>query len=168
MLPDATVPPTCPVCGASEHATIRNYSGIGNIVARHFECGASIAAGAAGDWRPALGCPKAGNVVAALRTENARLRADNVRVGDRNVLLATELQAIADAAEEQLDDWLPVVIEQLPGYLHFAREVLDWATEALEGEPRPSAAVGVAPGEPAKAGQGLSVTAASAHSGGVS
>lgn len=161
MTPDATVPPTCPVCGASEHATIRNYSGIGNIVARHFECGASIAAGAAGDWRPALGCPKAGNVVAALR-------ADNVHIGDRNVLMAMELQTIAEAAEEELGEWLPVVIERLPEAMRFARNVLDWATEALEGEPRPSAAVGVAPGEPAKAGQGLSVTAASAHSGEVS
>lgn len=95
--------------------------------------------------------------------EVARLRAEGVRIGDRNVLMAMELQTIAEAAEEELGEWLPVVIERLPEAMRFARNVLDWATEALEGEPRPSAAVGVAPGEPAKACPSLSVTAADAR-----
>ena len=155
MLPDA--PTTCPVCGAAMSHDSQRYQAL-RLTARVFECGGAVCIADGGHLYPALACPKSSAIIAELRAENARLRADNVRIGDRNVLLATELQAIADSAEEQLDDWLPVVIEQLPGYLHFAREVLDLATEALEGEPRPSAAVGVAPGEPAKACPSLSVT----------
>ena len=163
MLPDA--PTTCPVCGASEHATIRNYSGIGNIVARHFECGASIAAGAAGDWRPALGCPKAGTVV-------TRLRADNVRIGDRNVLMAIAVQAAIEGLERSLRTLTVLPLRVLPKValleLSPIRAAYDELVDALEGAaPAPAAEV---PHEPLSSGSAvLSVTAAEhEHSGGVS
>lgn len=120
-------PTACPVCGAAVSHDSERYPAI-RLTARVFECGGAVCITDGGRLYPALACPKSTAII-------AQLRADNVRLGDRNVLLATELQAIADAAEEQLDDWLPVVLEQLPGYLHFARTVYDLAVEALEGQP---------------------------------
>lgn len=126
MLPD-----TCPTCHAVTRIDSR-YVPTLDVRVRVYDCGCALGAGTNAVYTT-IACPRTADVL-------AQLRADNVRLGDRNVLLATELQAIADAAEEQLDDWLPVVIEQLPGYLHFAREVLDLATEALEGAaPAPAA-----------------------------
>lgn len=137
MSPDA--PTTCQICGAAMSHDSQHYQAL-RLTARVFECGGAVCIADGGKLYPALACPKSHAIILELRAENRRLRAEGVRVGDRNVLMAMELQTIADAAEEELGEWLPVVIERLPEPMRFARNVLDWATEALEGEPRPSAA----------------------------
>lgn len=159
MLPDL-----CPICGgAKSHDTVS----VGPLRGRIYVCGAGLCTDHAGQIHQAIVCPKTLDVL-------ARLRADNVRLGDRNVLLATELQAIADAAEAELGSWLPIVIERLPYGLTFARTVYDLAIEALAGEPRPSAVSGVvggtASGEPGQGSTDLEQVQAAehAHSGGVS
>lgn len=150
-------PTNCPVCGAALSHDSDHRRAL-RLTARVFECGAAVCIADGGRLYPALGCPKSSAVIAELRAEVSRLRAEGVRVGDRNVLLATELQAIADAAGRALGEWFGIELIYLPERLHALHTVYDLATEALAGEP--SAPAVEAPHEPGQGSAALSISAA--------
>lgn len=148
MLPD-----TCPTCHAVPRIDSR-YLPTLDVRVRVYDCGCALGAGTNAVYTT-IACPRTADVL-------AQLRADNVRLGDRNVLLATELQAIADTAREGLGVWATAPLAAF-GYLldlKALRTILDLATEALEGAaPAPAAE---APHEPGPGSAVLSVSAESA------
>ncbi len=165
MLPDA--PTTCPICGAAMSHDSQHYQAL-RLTARVFECGGAVCIADGGHLYPALACPKSSAIIAELRAENARLRADNVRLGDRGVLTAIAMLAAVEALEDALTAWVGVPLEALPSVslLRLApiRAAYDELIDALEG----AAPAAAAPANETCPGQSEGVTAASAHSGGVS
>lgn len=127
------LPPTCPTCGAGlSHETL-------GLLIRGcvYQCGAAYASDASGHVYPALVCRKALTVI-------AQLRADNVRLGDCNALMAIAMQGAIEALEQSLRGWQAVPLDDLPtvGLLTLSplRAAYDELVDALEGAaPTPAA-----------------------------
>lgn len=79
MLPDA--PATCAVCGAAMSHDSQHYQAL-RLTARVFECGGAVCIADGGHLYPALACPKSSAIIAELRAENARLRAQFKQAGE--------------------------------------------------------------------------------------
>ncbi len=136
MAPDA--PTTCPICGAAVSHDSQHYPTI-RLTARVFECGGAICIADGGRLYPALACPKSAAVI-------GQLRADNVRIGDRNVLLAIAMQAAVEGLEHALGRLATAPVDCLPevGLFDAAllRAAYDELIDALEGTaPAPAADV---------------------------
>lgn len=122
MIPDAFAPVTCQTCGAEKSHDVRHGKSLA-LPGRVFKCGASVTVWADGVVNDALICPRSTEIIAALR-------ADNVRLGDRNVLLATELQAIHETAHQSLE------LGQTPYWMkRTLATICDLAVEALADVP---------------------------------
>ena len=159
MLPDA--PTTCPICGAAMSHDSQHYQAL-RLTARVFECGGAVCIADGGHLYPALACPKSSAIIAELRAENARLRADNVRVGDRGVLLAIATQGAIEGLEAALGRLATKPVDMLPdaAFLRTSpiRAAYDELVDALEGAaPTPAADT---PANETCPGQSEGVTAA--------
>ena len=155
MLPDVTTPTTCPTCGADKSHDVRNVDTLA-LLGRVFQCGAAVSTAAAGAWSTAVICPRSEEII-------FHLSADNVRLGDRGVLVAIAMLAAIEGLEKSLRAWATLPLDSLPkmALLELAplRAAHDELVDALEG----AAPAAVAPTEPAKASADLSETAAGAR-----
>lgn len=132
MLPD-----TCPTCHAVTRIDSR-YVPTLDVRVRVYDCGCALGAGANAVYTT-IACPRTADVL-------AQLRADNVRIGDRNVLLAIAMQAAVEGLEHALGRLATAPVDCLPevGLFDAAllRAAYDELIDALEGTaPAPAAEV---------------------------